>query len=214
MNVVRDHALRRSTGRSATGPDLKNQPHLTDTPHMRRCCFALVIALGALTTACGGANDQDRQAFERFRTDPLFAVAPAGTAIERDTVTAGAPWRGESRPGQDHARAVYMPTVSMPAARLATMYVEALENLGWEEISVECPTAPTPDITDLYVLRARRTAESGVVDAVRILATDRQDANTSASIVMSTPYHDADPFPEPDPDVPPDTSCVAAALAD
>jgi hypothetical protein len=61
----------------------------------------------ATATGCGETtNEQGGRILERFAEDPLFDLEPAGATKRADALSPGAPWRGESRPGQDNSRAV------------------------------------------------------------------------------------------------------------
>lgn len=211
---MRTPTIRPRTGRTATCPNLKNQPHPTDAPHVRRHLLALVITLGALTTACGGANDQDRQARERFRTDPLFETSPPGAEQTRDVLNPGSPTRGEAFPGEGVSRSMGWRSVSLDIGDTIAWYVETLTDQGWHAITVDCRTLARTEDRDKFILTARRRIDAGVVDSARITVQHDENQSVKTTLNLSIPFHDTDPFPEPDPDVPPDTSCVADALAD
>ena len=188
---------------------------------MRRRLFALVITLGALvitlgalTTACGGANDQDRVALERFSADPLFETSPPGSELTKDTIRPGIPTRGNAFPGESVARFTAWRGVTLDAAATIDWYVDVLTDQGWHEITVDCKIVAQTEDEDLFSVSARRRVDDGVVDSAGVTVV--YDEAQTIKITVSTwiPFHDTDPLAEPDPDLPPDTSCVADALAD
>jgi hypothetical protein len=181
---------------------------------MRRQLFALVITLGAIATACGGANDQDRDALERFRTDPLFATAPPGGEPTKDTLRPGIPTRGNAFPGEGVSRFIVLDGITLDVGGTIDWYVDVLTEQGWSEITVECLIIARSDDRDRFILNARRRIDAGVVDAAFLTVEHRKAGDVQTTVSISIPFHDTDPFPEPDPDLPPDTSCVADALAD
>jgi hypothetical protein len=181
---------------------------------MRRQLFALVITLGALATACGGTNDQDRDALERFRTDPLFETSPPGGVLTKDTIRPGIPSRGDAFPGESVARFAAWRSITLDAATTIDWYVGVLTDQGWHEITVDCKIVAQTEDEDLFRVSARRRVDEGVVDSAGVTVENDEAETIKITVTTWIPFHDTDPLPEPDPDIPPDTSCVADALAD
>jgi len=175
---------------------------------MRR---GLAIALAAVMLAgCGGLDDRDREALEAFQNDPLFEIVPPGATKARDFLTPGSPDRSESRPGSANNRHVSWDDVDGTPEQVIQTYVVALQELGWHEIVLTC----ADELGAGYGIRAARARDQRV-DVVRVGASydSSRDGEVGVYIAMDAPHHGSPQYAEPDPDVPPDTTCLDAQAA-